>query len=53
MFLNQLIHGAPEEQSSQKFWFPIPEDKPDMSKMNQIEKRIPDEILRLQEAEKR
>ncbi len=51
MFLNHLFLGAPEEQPTQKFWFPIPEDKADVSKMNQIEKRIQDEILKLHEAE--
>ena len=49
--INQLHQGSPEEYSEQKFWFPIPEDKSDLTKLNGIERRIHDEILKLQEAE--
>ncbi len=52
MFLNQLSQGTPEELPPRKFWFPIPEDKPDVAKMNQNEQRLHDEILKLQKAEK-
>ena len=52
IYLNQLFQGALEEYPTQNFWFPTPEDNLDVSKMNQIERRIHDEILKLQEAEK-
>ena len=50
-FLNQLTQGLPEEYPQQKFWFPTPEDKPDLTKLNAIERRLHDEILKFKEAE--
>ncbi len=50
-FINQLTQGPPDEYSHQKFWFPTPEDKPDLTKLNGMERRIYDEILEFKEAE--
>ena len=47
-FINQLHQGPPEKQ---KIWFPTPEEKPDLSKLNVIESRIYDEILKVKDAE--
>ncbi len=51
VFLNQLYKGPAEFNNSSKFWFPTPEDIPDVSKLNGLEKRIDDEITKLKGAE--
>ena len=50
-FLNELHQGPPETYPEQKFWLPTPEDKSDLSKINQNERPVYDEILKFKEAE--
>ncbi len=51
-FLNQLYRGPTEFKSTQKFWFPTPENNVELDKLNNLERRIYDEIVRLKQAEK-
>ena len=50
-FLNQLYRGPTEFTSTPKFWFPTPEDDVEVDKLNKLERRIYDEIVKLKQAE--